>query len=205
MDRHFIDHAVHDRGHRSTIRLDATSPRRKSPISKTVGSVHPRTAGMDVKVQTCDSYVNISSDSKRLDDFQRRWIRACRYRTNAKQDLRWSGLFIKRLNWTPSFVHDWLEHQASSRKQIMTSMDLFPPMYNKWICNPTIRRLLIMNIHAWISYTSRHTTSWTILDYRLILQLCFDLDMDIEFQYIWDHVYPHITLWQDRAFLHNIF
>lgn len=151
-----------------------------------------------------------------LDEFQIRWLAASQKtklpRTN------WDGLFIKRYNWTPSFVHDWLTKRViksdnskclksdTDNSPVIHTINLFPPIYQKWIKNSFIQKALTNTLQQWIMYTCEQKPNWNILDYQTILQLCFDLNLSSEFDCLWTFIHSNIVLdWHSSAILHNIF
>jgi hypothetical protein len=136
-----------------------------------------------------------------LDSFQQRWIKACLGRYPSS----WNGFFIKRLPWNPSFVQDWIEKQLE--RPTIETIDLLPPLYQKWIADKTIQKVLTKSIKKWIKYTVTNKLRWNTLDYRNLLQLCFDLNLESEFGKILLYIKKtrQLQTWQQWICLYHIF
>lgn len=127
----------------------------------------------------------------------------------------WTGLFIQRIYWNPSYLSEWLHEQQEQKKQEQCQpstkdklelIELFPPLYQQWLQQPQIREQLIKNIKLWISATTIMKWRWSsVHNYRVILQLCYDLNMYNDFEYLWNLI-PFDTLsWTEIASLYTIF
>jgi hypothetical protein len=139
-----------------------------------------------------------------LDKFQRRWVKACQKMCMKKNVICFDGMFIKRFTWIPSFVQDWLETNTTSTDAItLTAIELFPPVYNKWMSHPKIQLQLQRNVELFMKHPPSYTNK---NNYRMVLQLCFDLNMSAQFESIMSHIQTtHQLTWKERALLYNIF
>jgi hypothetical protein len=207
MDGHHGNGNAHDHYHSRSVHLSTSvkTNNRTLPVEIQAGRSDTRTAG------------HVRNG---LDDVQKRWLSACRQYHSNKCFNCWDGLFLSRYTWTPSFVFDWLERKIED-KCTFQRMELFPPTYHRWIQNTEIKRVLTKSIRLWIIHVigeqvrrstksdqkpNQFIQSSNIVDYRTILQLCFDLRLHVECSIVYKHAMKQHKqwTWQQLAFLHSV-
>jgi len=166
--------------------------------------------------------------------------------TGRTEMLSWDGMFLERLPWTPSFVQEWLEkeviehgdgdgdgdggqngdhdHAKPDSKDThipvrsTVTLQLYPPIYTKWIQCPLIANQLIVHVRLWckmhvvgtsllpsIPRQPPHGQLPTLRDIRTILQLCFDLDMIDEYEQVWEWAMARNLSDLEVAYLMHVF
>lgn len=112
-------------------------------------------------------------------EFQLKWQHAATYLLDrGPKGRHWIGRLIERKPWKSSPLFHWMEVSVTTQvgrdSRLCEPLSLLPQQYELWIRNVTTVEILKRTIEEWMSCES--STLFGPLDYRLILQLCFDLD-----------------------------
>jgi hypothetical protein len=125
-----------------------------------------------------------------MDRIQNEWCGVCSQLVAKKivvdpGDLAWNGRFIGLLPWQKSYVQEWLDAKAGC-DPVLKPIMLWPDQYRRWIANLKIKAVLQKTIRGWILVNNKNKTfnKYTARDFRLVLQLCFDLDLPREFEVV---------------------
>jgi len=125
-----------------------------------------------------------------LDDIQKTWCKSCTTTTTSEgTEDYWFYRFIALQPWTPSYLQKWLDEQVvkdmkdhGRPHQTIEPLKLLPSQYNEWIANMSIRSVLITNIVDFIKRMECY--HFGPFDFKIVLQLCFDLDLPQHFETI---------------------